>query len=156
MSDLPDIPSGVEEEGMAVKPQRGRPRNKPPVGSILNTLKGIEDTLRATGEVDFSLARKLLGAYSAINLERALLASDKDIPLKLKADWSLRTGPVIAMLDTLIAKDKTDYPRTEEAMDTEIVARQKRLMGLMKKGTIGAETIISTLAPAASQPPEEA
>jgi hypothetical protein len=156
MSELPDTPFGVEEEGMAARGKPGRPRNKPPIGSILNTLKGIEDQLRETGEVDFPLARKLLAAYSAINLERALLAPDKEIPLKLKADWALRTGPVIAMLETLVPRDKTAYPKTEEALDSEIVDRQKRLLKLAGKGPVDAETILATMAPAAAKQPEEA
>jgi hypothetical protein len=158
MSNLPDIPPGVEEEGMAAPRKVGRPRNKPPMGSVLNVIKGIEAVLRETGELDFSIAKKQIASYSAVSIERGLTAADKEIPLKLKVDWALRTGPVIAMLDSLIPKDAgKGFPKTEAAIDEEIKGHFSRMGKLLGKNqTPDTQAILDTLAPQAKNPPESA
>ena len=150
-------PKGVAEEGMESR-KNGRPTVKPPMDSILRVLKGIEDSTMALGEFDPSYSRKLLAAYSCIALERALLAPEKDIALKTRADIALRTAPVIAMLETLIPKDQGKrLPSTEAAVDSEIANKLGTLNRLLaKQADLPVDVILDTLAPAAAEPPKEA
>lgn len=154
----PQAPPEVTLEGTAPRNLGGRPPKRPPMSSILRILRGVEDTARETGDYDPSLARKLLAGYAVITLERALLADDRDIPLKMRADMALRVGPIVAMLDTLIDKNQEKkYPATESAVDKEIEARLGRFNKLLtKKVDIPVEVMLDTLAPATAVPPVEA
>lgn len=150
-------PPGVAEEGM-VRRQNGRPPRRPPMSSILRILKGIEDQVMAGITPDPGYSRKVLADFACITLERAFTADDDEIPLKLRADMALRIGPVVSMLETLIPKGAgSGMPKTEAALDNEIEGRLGRLNKLLaKKADVPVDVIMDTLAPAASQPPEEA
>lgn len=155
MQNAPDTPVGVESEG-AEKRRMGRPPKKPPLNSILRVLKGIEDLALETGKFDPSLSRKLLAAYSAIVLERTLLADERDVPLGKKADVALRIGPIVAMLGELVDRAHKDYPKTEEALDAEITKRENTIGKLLAKGDApDVQQVLDTLAPAAAVTPEE-
>jgi hypothetical protein len=151
-------PYGAKLEGGSKPAKEGRPRKRLPMSSILKVLKGIEDTAMEGRSPDASLSRKILADYACINLERALMADDDEIPLKHRADMALRIGPVIAMLETLIPKDTgKGMPKTESAVDQEIQRRLGSLNALIRKSAnVPVEKVLDTLAPAAGVTPEEA
>ena len=149
-----EVPPGAEGKTR----KNGRPPKRIPMSSILRVLVGIEDQAMAGKSPDASYSRKILADYACINLERALCADDEEIPLKLRADMSLRIGPIVAMLESLIPKDTgKGMPKTEAAVDQEIQRRLGALNNILSKGgDVPVDQVLDTLAPAAAQPPKEA
>lgn len=164
MGDVKPAPIGAEAEGTALKRPRGRPRKgtsvAPPLDSVTRAIKGVEQIANEVGELDFSLTRKQLATDSAITLERGLRANEQVVPLKQKVEWALRIAPFIAMLETLVPKDTgASMPKTEKGVEAELGSRIDNLKKMFDpKAPLPAnvEAILSTYAPAATQPPEEA
>lgn len=104
------------------------------------------------------LAGKVLGLLAFRCLERGLASNDNDVPLYKKMDWSLRVAPVISQLQNGMGiKEKPAMPETEALVDNELSKRLGRLKTLATKDTPEqVETILTTLAPQAAAPPEEA
>lgn len=154
----PPTPEGTVEEGTAQPRNKGgRPPRKPPINSILRVIKGMEDMAKETGNVDPSLASKLLAGYTGIVLERGLLADEKDIPLAKKVDWALRIAPVVAMFQALIPKDTGKaYPKTEVAIEGEIQRGLDKINKLLAKNAeVPPEVVLDALAPQAKATAEE-
>lgn len=150
----PDTPPGMADEGLVAR-KPGRPRKRPPISSILSIVKGLLPTALEGGQIDPGVARKYLADLAAITMEECLLS---DEPLTRRGDWALRMSPLLATLEAMAPKDKgAVYPKTERALDTEIMARFNKINKLIdgpKEPEVDA--ILDTLAPAAQEPPAEA
>lgn len=156
-----EVSPEVELEGVDGPGKRGRGRPKgsknfrPPMSSILSSVKGVEDAAVEGGveQVDGNMAAKILTLLGAIVIERSMTADEETIPLAKKADLAMRMPPfLVSLREGALKQEVSKYPATQAAVQAEIAKRASniaRFRDMLKKdpSVVAADKVLSELAP---------